>query len=78
MALAGPYQMTELAIIGYSFLAFFVLPMLAYEVWLERKGDLFALTRVRWPFRAPVYTIIVFYLLWFPAPMPSEFIYFQF
>ncbi len=76
--LSGPYVWTDLAVIGFSLLTFFVVPMLIYEIWVEYKNDLFALLTVAWPVRAAFYAAIVFYLLWFPAPVPSEFIYFQF
>ena len=56
----------------------FVIPLLAYETWLEKKSDLLALTRVAWPWRALVYGAILLVLLFFGAPARQEFIYFRF
>jgi alginate O-acetyltransferase complex protein AlgI len=77
-SLGGPYAMTDLTRFGFPFLAFFVGPVLLYEIWVERKGNLFALLEARWPIRAVVYAVIVLLFVVFAAPTPSEFIYFQF
>jgi hypothetical protein len=47
-------------------------------MWVEGKDDLYAITRVSIPVRALFYLAICFFLLWFPAPVRSAFIYFQF
>lgn len=77
-ALFGSYAPSSVTALGFGLLAFFALPMLLYEAWVERRGDLFAITSVHWVWRVALYTVIAFFLLWFPAPVPSEFIYFQF
>jgi len=77
-ALGKGVEVTEVVLIGYPLLAFYVLPMLAYELWVERRGDLTALTRMPVPVRALFYLIVLLMLVWFPAPVRSEFIYFQF
>jgi alginate O-acetyltransferase complex protein AlgI len=77
-SLFGNYAVSEITVTGYALLAFFALPMIAYEVWVERRGELFAITTVHWGWRVALYSVILLFLLWFPAPVPSEFIYFQF
>jgi alginate O-acetyltransferase complex protein AlgI len=77
-SLFGSYGTSDITVLGFGLLAFFALPMVAYEAWVERRRDLFAITTVHWGWRVLLYTVIVFFLLWFPAPVPSEFIYFQF
>ena len=59
-------------------IAFFFGPFMLYEAWLERRGDLLALTKVRWGWRAAAYTYVAYMLLLFQPLIPSEFIYFQF
>jgi len=77
-SLFGSYEVSSVTMLGFGLLAFFALPMLLYEAWVERRGDLFAITTVHWTYRVVLYSVIAFLLLWFPAPVPSEFIYFQF
>jgi hypothetical protein len=69
---------TDLTDLGFPLLFFFALPMLLYELWVERRGDLFAILAVPRAVRALFYIGIILYLVWFPAPVASEFIYFQF
>ena len=57
---------------------FFVLPWVAYEAWVERAGSDLALLEKPWLVRACFYGWLLLMLLWFPPPVPSEFIYFQF
>ena len=53
-------------------------PLLIFESWVERRGDLLALTRAPVLVRALVYLAIVIALLYFAPERSSEFIYFQF
>ncbi len=53
-------------------------PFLLLEVWLSRRGDLLALTRVAWGWRAAAYVYALFMLLIYQPHRSSEFIYFQF
>ena len=57
---------------------FYVTPLMAYEWWVERRGDLMELTHVAWPARAVAYTYCTLMIWLFAAPTQSEFIYFQF
>lgn len=63
---------------GFPFVLFFCAPLMVYELWLERRRDLLAITRVTWPWRALFYFIIAVLLIFFPPPSKNEFIYFRF
>jgi hypothetical protein len=59
-------------------LAFFALPLLAYEAWLERHDNqLVILSRSLW-LQALVMFYCIFMLLVFPPLQRQAFIYFQF
>jgi D-alanyl-lipoteichoic acid acyltransferase DltB (MBOAT superfamily) len=77
-SLFGSWAITDLAGAAWPLVAVYVVPLLLYEAWVERAGDLFAILDRHWLARALLYTVIVLALFWFPAPTPSEFIYFQF
>jgi D-alanyl-lipoteichoic acid acyltransferase DltB (MBOAT superfamily) len=74
----GGWKVTEFAVFTLGSMAFYVLPLLAFEWWLEKKADLLALTKCDWPIRAAVYVYMVLMLFFFPSPEQNEFIYFQF
>jgi len=78
LALGGGWQLDAFAQFALATMAFYLVPLLAYEIWVERKGDLLALTEVRWQYRAGVYIYLTLMLLYFSAPVQNEFIYFQF
>ncbi|QTN31998.1 MBOAT family protein [Akkermansiaceae bacterium] len=61
-----------------SLMALYLAPLLAYEFWCERKGDLLALTRAHWGWRAAAYLYILWMILFFGSPVQQEFIYFRF
>lgn len=61
-----------------SLMLFFLLPLVIYEGWVERRGDLLALAKVPWFWRALGYGFIIGMLLFFGAPERQEFIYFRF
>ena len=65
---------------GYSLgmIALLAGPLMLYEAWVERRGQLLALTQAHWFARAAVYLLIVLALLYFAPERSSEFIYFQF
>ncbi len=71
-------SMTPLATYGFGMIAFFCLPLLAFEIWLDQSRSLRRLESVRWGWRAAVYCYIVFMLIEFPPPVFGQFIYFQF
>lgn len=61
-----------------ALLLFFCGPLLLLEWWCEERPDPFWLTRTHWSFRGAVYSYLVLMLIFFPPPVPAEFIYFQF
>jgi alginate O-acetyltransferase complex protein AlgI len=69
---------TPLAAFGLGMLALWVVPLLMYESWVERRGKLLAMTEVHWLPRALFYLVILLSILYFAPSRSSEFIYFQF
>lgn len=61
-----------------AMIAWYVLPLLAYELWVERRGDLLSLQQVDWRAKAAAYSYCVLMLLVFSPIGQQEFIYFQF
>lgn len=74
----GHQGMTPFARYGFGMLAFFGLPLLAYEIWLNQADTLRRLETVRWGWRAAAYCYLVFMMIVFPPPVFGDFIYFQF
>jgi D-alanyl-lipoteichoic acid acyltransferase DltB (MBOAT superfamily) len=71
-------ELTPLASYGFGMLAFFCVPLMAYEIWLDQAHSLRRLETVPWGRRAAVYCYLVFMLIVFPPPVFGQFIYFQF
>lgn len=76
--LGSAWELTPFVCTGFSLIAFFVGPWLLFEVWQERKHDSKIILTVPWPLRTVLYLYIVAMLIFFPAPAPVEFLYFQF
>lgn len=74
----GNLQLTPFALGAGALIAFYVLPLLLYEGWLERRGDVAALLKTHWWARGLVYGYCILMLWFFPALGHYEFIYFQF
>ena len=74
----GGWQWADLDTGIVVLMALYLIPMLAYEWWCEQKGDLLALTRSHWGWRAAVYLFILWMMLFFGSPVHQEFIYFRF
>ena len=71
-------RFTEYSLFMLGMLGFFAAPLFAFEIWLDRKQDALALTKIHWLPRAMWYSYLVL-MLWFFAPeVHHEFIYFQF
>lgn len=77
-ALVGRWEWTSFCSTAAALIVFFGAPWMLLEAWIERQSDDWALLRVNWVWRAAVYCVLVLYLLFFPPPAASEFIYFQF
>ena len=61
-----------------AMVAFYVGPLVLFELWLYASDDLMKLIRVRWYGRALVYSYGVLMIVFFPAPVANAFIYFRF
>lgn len=66
------------ALSGLAMLVFFAGPLLMYEAWVERHGDILAITKHHWLWRACVYSYAALMILFFTSMASHEFIYFQF
>ena len=71
-------KVTPLASYGFGMIAFFVLPLLAFEIWLDRAHSVRRLEVAPWGWRAAAYCYLAFMLIVFPPPVFGQFIYFQF
>lgn len=76
--LLSGWEFTSFVSTGLSFIGIFVGPLLLLEVWIERGAKSLAVCELPWVVRAAIYLYIVLMLLFFPAPVPVEFLYFQF
>lgn len=59
-------------------LVFFCVPLLLMEWWFDEQHDPLWLTQVHWGLRTGVYSYLLLMMIFFPPPVPAEFIYFQF
>src|SRR5690606_20634460 len=57
------FSFTPLAIGALGTLAFFVVPLMLYEVWVERKGDLEAVLKTSWLTRGIIYAYLVLMMI---------------
>ena len=78
MNMAHQWVLTDYTRTTLSLIAFFGGPWIIFEVWQEKRQDTLALTTVSWGWRFLVYAYLVVMLVFFPPPVPVEFIYFQF
>jgi D-alanyl-lipoteichoic acid acyltransferase DltB (MBOAT superfamily) len=72
------FGFTPLALGALATIAFFVIPLMVYEVWIERTGDVDGLLSAPLVIRSAVYTYLVVMIILFPSPVQYAFIYFQF
>ncbi|MCO5170089.1 MAG: MBOAT family protein [Planctomycetes bacterium] len=78
VALVDRPVMTDLAAAGLAMVVFYSAPLLLFEAWLERRGDLYALLSAPWPARAAVQGYMVWMLVLFHPGAKSVFYYFRF
>lgn len=78
LRLGTDWHWTAFAQTSLSLIGFFILPWLLFEAWLERRKDDLSLLSVSWYWRAALYVYLVLMMLFFPPPVPAEFIYFRF
>lgn len=72
------FTITPFAKMIFGLLVFYITPLMLFEVWLEWKQDFMGLLHSHWSVRGLVYLYIAYMIMFFPPPVPSEFIYFQF
>lgn len=70
--------MTDFSAYIVGMLAFFALPMMLLEYWIERSKNLLHVLSLPRLVRAAIYAYFVFMLLVFPPLTPQVFVYFQF
>lgn len=72
------FTITPFAKMIFGLLVFYVTPLMLFEVWLESKKNFMGLLNAHWSVRGLIYLYIAYMIMFFPPPVPSEFIYFQF
>jgi alginate O-acetyltransferase complex protein AlgI len=76
--IAVDFTITPLAKTMFGMLLFYAGPLLVYEFWQERQPRTLELLERHWLARACVYAYAMTLMIYFPPPVASEFIYFQF
>ena len=76
--LFNDFSATFLTPYGLGSILYLAGPFLLLEIWLARRNDLLALTRVPWGWRSAAYAYALFMLVVHQPLRTSEFIYFQF
>ena len=67
-----------LAWTGLGEVAFFVGPLLLFELWVEKSGNMLQLLTVHWSTRTAAYIYFILMMIFFPPVIQHVFIYFQF
>jgi alginate O-acetyltransferase complex protein AlgI len=78
LRIAADPRPTDLTVYALTLIAFYVVPLVFLEGWLEWKKDPWRLLRLPWPVRAGAYSYLAVMLLLFHPAVYREFIYFQF
>ncbi|MBL4847122.1 MAG: MBOAT family protein [Planctomycetes bacterium] len=78
LALLTKPTMTTRALGALGVVLFYAAPLMAYEAYLERVGNLNDLLSRPWQTRAAIYAVACLALWFSPSPEVHEFIYFQF
>lgn len=76
--LGTDFTVTPFARMIFGLLVFYCTPLMLFELWQESKRDAMGLVHAPWAIRGMVYLYIACMIMFFPPPVPSEFIYFQF
>jgi D-alanyl-lipoteichoic acid acyltransferase DltB (MBOAT superfamily) len=71
-------QVSQFAVASFAMMAFLVLPLFVYEMWLHRGASREPRDPQHWLPRGAIYAYCVSMLIFFPPPVTHEFIYFQF
>jgi len=72
------FHLTPYAVFSLAMIAFYAVPLLAFEAWVERQKDMLSLVRARVWVRGFAYSYVAVMLLYFGPEVAHEFIYFQF
>jgi len=72
------FTFTGFAIYGLAMIAFFAGPLMAFEYWTERSGNLLVLLDANKLVQIFVYLYLIIMIIVFPPLISQEFIYFQF
>ncbi len=72
------FTVTKFTIYGFAAILFFTMPLMLFEYWTERSGNLLVLLEARWGVRFVSYSYFIVMLIVFPPLISQEFIYFQF
>jgi D-alanyl-lipoteichoic acid acyltransferase DltB (MBOAT superfamily) len=78
LRLGEDWSWTPFAAFSFGLGILLVGPLLLFEIWVERRGALLALTKTHWLVRSLVYLFILLSILYLAPNQASEFIYFQF
>ncbi|MEO2048087.1 MAG: MBOAT family O-acyltransferase [Pirellulales bacterium] len=78
MRLFTDFRITDFGLFASGMIAFYVLPLILFEYWIERKGNLLALTEIHWGFRSAAYSYGILMMWFFMPRIQHAFIYFQF
>jgi len=78
LAILTDWQVSPFALASAALIAFFALPLFAYEMWLHRDLGHEARDPQHWLPRGAIYAYCASMLVFFPPPVTHEFIYFQF
>jgi hypothetical protein len=69
---------TDFSIYGFSIIAFFTVPLMMFEYWTERSGNMLVLQKASKPLQVIIYIYLLLMMIVFPPLISQEFIYFQF
>lgn len=72
------FHLTHFTFYSLGIVGFYVVPLLAFESWLQYSGDILKPIKVHWSIRSSIYAYAVLMLIIFPPLAPQQFIYFRF
>ncbi len=78
LSIFGNFQLTPIVLGSFWIILFYVSPLMIYEYWVEKRGNLLEIMNVRWSIRFLVYSYFTLMILFFHPSVNAEFIYFQF
>ncbi|MCP5559313.1 MAG: MBOAT family protein [Verrucomicrobiaceae bacterium] len=76
--LLGPWTLTPFTSTALTLIAFYAGPWIVFDLWIDRQTTITPLLEVSRGVRSSIYLFIILAMLFFPPPVPVEFIYFRF